>query len=97
MADKVNEITWEYCECGCHGYELRLGTVYFWMLNDLGNGQPDRKPAFHLFKSHQGLMGGKIGTYKSFDEADAVARRLAKPVLEKDLAAIQRALASFQS
>lgn len=34
-ADERKTLPWEYCECGCKGWELKLGGTYFWMHWDL--------------------------------------------------------------
>lgn len=67
---KRGTLPWEYCECGCHGHEVRIGTLYYWMFNDLRGG-------FHLYTSHGGF-GAKLDAYSSFEEADIAARKNAK-------------------
>lgn len=77
------KIGWEYCECGCHGHEIRFGPIYFWLFNDLGKGSDSDKHGFHLFNSHMGITSKIIGTYDSFKEADEAARNIAREKLKK--------------
>ena len=64
-------LKWKYCECGCHGHDLSVAGLDFWMFNDLeGN---------YSVHSGHGWMSPKIGTLKSFKAADAfVCARLRK-------------------
>lgn len=77
---KSTRIQWEYCECGCHGYELRLGPAYYWMFCDLDRGSSSEQ--FHLNTGHS-ARGEHMGSYSSFEAADRVAREHAKRILEK--------------
>ncbi|MDP2933822.1 MAG: hypothetical protein Q8N81_06890, partial [bacterium] len=90
---KSTRIQWEYCECGCHGYELQLGHAYYWMFNDLGEGGSS-KP-FHLHTGHSGL-GEHIGSFSSFKAADRAARERAKGVLKKRRTELERAKAGVR-
>ncbi len=65
----------EYCECGCKGYEANAGQLYFWIYWDL-------KKSYHLHEGH-GWTSPKVGTYPSFKAADAKATDLAKAALKK--------------
>lgn len=90
---KSQKIDWEYCECSCHGHEIRFGSVYFWMFNDLGKGKD--KIGFHLFNSHMGMTSEIIGTYDSFEEADEVARNIAREKLKKYREELEKAEAGL--
>ena len=84
---KKLRLPWKYCECGCKGHDVKVGSVSLWMFNDLAGG-------FHLFEGHGG-RGPPIGTYKSFEEADEAARRHAKPEFKKLNASMKQLSASF--
>jgi hypothetical protein len=90
---KSKRVNWEYCECGCHGHELLLGPLYYWMFNDLGRGGSTKH--FHLNTRHSDL-GDHLGSFSSFEEADSAARAHAKSVLKKSLEELDRAEASVR-
>jgi hypothetical protein len=55
-AEEKKALPWVYCECGCKGWDLSVGGMYFWMFWDLGNGwyvgrQHGRAFANHKFRS----------------------------------------------
>lgn len=74
------QVDWKYCECGCHGHELRLGSLYFWMFNDLGRCGSSKH--FHLNTGHSGL-GKDLGRFSSFEKADCAARAHARLIIKK--------------
>lgn len=58
-------IDWEYCECGCHGFTVSIGDEYFWAYVHL----PSEK--ISVYSNTHGPYGTRIGTFDSFEEADA--------------------------
>ena len=90
---KSKRVDWEYCECGCHGHELRLGPLYYWMFNDLGRGGSAKR--FHLNTDHSGL-GSRLGSFSSFEEADRAARTHAKLIIKKRREELDRAEAAVR-
>jgi len=71
-------LSWEYCECGCKGYDVWLGALYYWLFWDLH----EKKKLFYLHTGHGG-HGEHLGKYSSFDAADRAVRKHAKPLLKK--------------
>ena len=82
---------WEYCECGCHGNELRIGNFYRWSLTDFPNSPREYETQFHhLNDGHK--WGQHLGTFRSWkDLEDFVAKDLEKE-LESLAAAIRKRL-----
>lgn len=81
---KEKTLNWEYCECGCHGSELRIGGEYFWSLTDWPekNGKPDYdKPMFHLNDGHK--YGKHLGTFKTSEERDEHVRGIIRKHMEE--------------
>lgn len=64
-------LEFEYCECGCHGFES--DTTGFWI-------ETNEKKWQGLSKGH-GWMSPKIGVFDSFEKAAEHATELAKPML----------------
>jgi hypothetical protein len=58
------KLPWEYCECGCKGWNLDVGGVYFWMYWDLHEH-------WYVSKQH-GFHQAKV--YESAPAAEAVVR-----------------------
>jgi hypothetical protein len=64
-------LKFNYCECGCHGFESKL--TGFWIaIND----------STQLHKGH-GWTSPKLVEFESFEKAVEHATELAKPILEK--------------
>jgi hypothetical protein len=57
------KLPWAYCECGCKGWDLNLGGIYFWLFWDL-------KDSWYLSRQHGRL--GKLQRFKSAPEAEVV-------------------------
>lgn len=88
-AKERRRLPWEYCECGCHGWDLSLGGVYFHLYWDLGD-------KWFLSREHGISSTRKI--YKSAPEAEAVvieALRKAADARQDERAAIDSVLAKF--
>jgi hypothetical protein len=84
---KAAELPWEYCECGCKGYTLSLGSQHFsvyW----------DRKDGYYLGWGHSSLST-QIGKFDSFEAVDRKVRELAKPRFERELAAMKESAELF--
>jgi hypothetical protein len=62
-AEEKKTLPWKYCECGCKGWELDIGGMYFWMYWDLGK-------RWYLGAEH-GMLGAQ-GPYKSAPEVEAI-------------------------
>jgi len=75
---------WEYCECGCHGHELRIGNYYYWLYNDL-------KGNFYLREGHGFPATINLGIFKSFEEADQKVKELIKEQI-KELKKFERGI-----
>ena len=58
-------LPWEYCECGCKGWNLNVGGVYFHLHWDL-------KGKWYLSREHGISNTRKV--YKSAPEAEAVVK-----------------------
>lgn len=58
-------LSFNYCECGCKGYEASAGKLHFWIYWDLGT-------KFYLNEGH-GSLGRRLGVYGSMEEAKKVA------------------------
>ncbi len=86
---KSKSSDWEYCECGCHGHVLKLGTLSYWLFNDLSGGK-----SFHLYRGHGG-MGEHLGDFLSFEKADQATRKNAKPIIRKLLKELSNASATI--
>ncbi len=61
------KLNWEYCECGCHGYELVGAPIHRWCLLVLDG----RDKPYFLHEGH-GYIGRKMGQYSTMKEADDV-------------------------
>jgi hypothetical protein len=84
-------LNWEYCECGCSGHCVTVGTVHLWLYNALNNG------GFHLYDGHGADFSKKIASpFNSFEEADRAAAEYAKPLLEKQKAKIETGLRTIE-
>lgn len=84
--EKYKRLNWEYCECGCKGYEISFGTVHYWLFWDIrGNNK------YHLRKGHGFVMSDPIGVYESFDDADRATREHVKPLLGDMRSQLERA------
>lgn len=69
----MKPLPWQYCECGCHGHELRIGDFYRWCFQELsGKIGSLRIVSVHLNSGHK--WGTHLGTFKSFEEADDFVR-----------------------
>jgi hypothetical protein len=77
-------IPWEYCECGCHGHEARIGSLYYWLYNDL-------KGTFHLNTAHRGSSNTEIGRYASIEAANVVVGEHVRGQLKEQRAALRAA------
>jgi hypothetical protein len=74
------KLPWKYCECGCHGWDLSIGGLYFWLFWNL-------KDEWTLRTGHGHVGGAEVGVYKSDRGAEqAVRRRLKKA--KKELEAV---------
>jgi hypothetical protein len=71
-------LDFEYCECGCHGFEASAGAVHFWIYWDLDEH-------FTGFKLHQGhgWTSPRIGSFPTLGKAKAEANKLARLTLKK--------------
>jgi hypothetical protein len=91
---KSPALPWEYCECGCHGSELRIGNFYRWSLMTwpVVDGKNDyAHPQHHLNTGHK--WGKHLGTWSSSEELNAFVRaELAQlaPDVEKQLKLIKK-------
>ena len=82
-------LPWEYCECGCHGFSVSLGSLRYWT-----DCEPDRKKdeTFHLYRGHGWIPPAKeLGRYDSLDAADLAVRKHTKPLIKDQLAQLKRA------
>ena len=70
MKKSKKSLPWEYCECGCHGHTVSIGSLDYWMFDDL-HGK------YYLHKGH-GLTDKRLGRYSSFGAADRATRKDAK-------------------
>ena len=86
------KLDWKYCECGCHGHEVAVGSLYLWLFNDLEKP----KAAYTLHKGH-GWLSPKIGKFDSFDAADKAGYELAKVELTKMKDELAKAEASIKA
>jgi hypothetical protein len=85
--EEKKTLPWKYCECGCKGWELDVGGMYFWMHWDL-----DKR--WSLGTQH-GLLYTK-NIFSSAPDAEAfVLAELAKtlPQLQQDHQTITELLA----
>lgn len=70
-------LPWEYCECGCHGHELKVGkNCYYWCFIQL---EPSRR--YHLHTNH-GFTGQKLGVFKTWREVDDALAPIIKATVE---------------
>jgi len=76
-------LDFNYCECGCKGYEASAGHLHFWIYWDLAE-------SYHLHRGH-GWASPKIKTCSSMEEAVALATEEAKAELVKMQAALDAA------
>jgi hypothetical protein len=68
-------LSFDYCECGCKGYEASAGSEHFWIFWDL-------KSTFTLNKGH-GWTGTLLGKFATMKEAEAKANEVAFAKLEE--------------
>lgn len=80
-------LNFNYCECGCHGYEASVGNLHLWIFWDL-------KESYHLHRGH-GWVSPKIKTCSSMEEAVELATDLARVELEKMQADLEVAKAKL--
>ena len=69
---KPAELKWEYCECGCHGVELRMGAFYRWSVLEFTVPGNYEKFLVHLNDGHK--WGKHLGTFNSHAERDKFVR-----------------------
>lgn len=75
-------LDFNYCECGCKGYEASAGKLHFWIYWDLGTN-------FYLNEGH-GSLGNRLGVFKTMEEAK---KRATDRVVE-ELDALKAAISS---
>lgn len=94
MAKRQNNKTldWDYCECGCKGHSVSIGSLHYWIGHDLTAS----KKGFCLVEGHGYILGKVLGDYDSFKEADGAAQRHARPRVRKVLAELKRAAKALQ-
>ena len=63
---RTSKLDWEYCECGCHGLELTIGTLYRWALIEFPNGVSAEERTVYLNDGHR--FGRHLGTFSSFSD-----------------------------
>lgn len=76
----MKKLKWKYCECGCHGHELRIAGSYFWSFMELSS-----PPVCYLSAEHDGQV---LGEFKSREAMNKVVLGLLHariPKLEKKL------------
>lgn len=88
---KPEGLPWKYCECGCKGHAVSVGTLQMWIYDDLC----DTPTSFKLHRGH-GPISLLVSTHGSFEEADLAARKLAQPYFEKMRAQIEAIAHLFQ-
>ena len=71
-----------YCECGCHGNELKVGTLYMWVYTAL-----DSKchPYMHFIHKDHGRCSKLIKSVKTWAEV----MEYAKSQLQSELVVLQ--------
>lgn len=62
----MKKLDFEYCECGCHGFELSVAGQYFWVNDDL-------KGNYDVHSGH-GWISHRLIRLKSWDEVRAYVR-----------------------
>ena len=83
-------LKWEYCECGCHGSDFRVGPLYYWM-NDYG------MKFSLLFTEHGGGANSSLGRFESIEKVNAAVRADAKAKLTKLQREIAEAMKSLEA
>ena len=61
----MKKLDWKYCECGCHGHEVSVGSVDLWLYNDL-------KGKFYLHRGH-GHSSEAISVLPTWEAANDAA------------------------
>lgn len=72
MKKKLN---FEYCECGCHGFELSVAGQYFWVFDDL-------KGSFHVHSGHSSCTK-RLGSFKSWNAVHSYVRKQLKKAADE--------------
>jgi hypothetical protein len=65
---KVRKLEWKYCECGCHGSELRIGDFSRWSYTTFPVPNDYTIQKIRLQKGH--MFGEYIMTFSSSVELD---------------------------
>jgi hypothetical protein len=78
IVEEEIKLNWEYCECGCKGHDVSVGSLHLWQFDDLKNG-----PKSHRLHEGHGWMSPLIGSYASGEDADKAAIERVKEELKK--------------
>lgn len=62
----MKKLKFEYCECGCHCFTASSKGIGYTIYDDL-------KGNLHLVRGHK--YGAELGTFKDYEEAEAVAQK----------------------
>lgn len=65
-------LNFEYCECGCHGFEATKKGLSYWIYMQLSVSSKSGKELFHLYRGH-GWLGEKLSVHETYEMAKAAA------------------------
>ena len=88
----ITPLPWKYCECGCHGFEMEIGKLYFWCIMVFpanwgeSNGWNSEGSVFHLNDGHK--YGNHLGSFNSMEELNDFVRK----ILSNNLANLKKFL-----
>jgi hypothetical protein len=77
------KLTFEYCECGCHGHSANAGRYSsFWIYTELDEN--NKVARTRLYRGH-GFAGGRVGEFTTFKQAVNKANSIMRDEVRKML------------